>query len=506
MNTVTNNNNIVNIGTSLPLEGNNAAVADCSGTDIRHERTPGMAAVMEVNGKAAGSNILADFRTNDKNFPVTSETNPFPTIAEPSNPASRCGSMAVFSHCLNPDGKHWHGKVLLCGDDWCPVCGKYGSAAHKQRIAHKVSSDKPNAVNIRKLSSVGYLDIEFIDADRHNPRLMYSANGILNTMAKVKDVLAGKRGKGNKRQGGYFSRGFNRLHHFGDRCVNAKYQGKKKTICKLTGKPCSSKNVRACDDFENDGKLNQHFNLIVDGGYMSKEALAQLKKDLCEALDVKNLIVHYEYTDKPGKMMHILKYVMRPTFLKREWDRHYAMQLHGLNTAMYWGKWNTPTVWELKTKDTGLSAIAKLFDKSNGHEHGTCTVQDCGHAMAKWSQPIDRKIMNSWGAVEIHPDTGIYRFELVEGKHYDFTPEQVLRLQSLEESGYFVDTKTGEILTTNKRSIGGNYLPREQSQHMTDEFEMEHAKIAQLSRDTGLYGIDLIDYLRGLHSEFDIGG
>lgn len=489
----------------IPNTANNATLDDSSAydshlTDI--ERTPGAVAVMG----SADVGLVDDTGPTTTPKPAFPATNSFPTIAEPYNPALRCGSMAVFSHCLNPDGKHWHGKVLLCGDDWCPTCGKYGSAAHRQRIAHKVSSSGPRSVNIRKLKSMGYLDIEFIDADRHNPRLMYSSNGILDTMDKVKDVLAGKRGKGNKRSGGYFSRGFNRLHHFGDRCLNAKYQGKKKTICKLTGKVCHSKAVRSCDNFENDGKLNQHFNLVVDGGYLSKQAIAGLKQDLCEALGVNKLIVHYEYTDKPGKMMHILKYVMRPTFLNRDWDRHYAMQLHGLNTAMYWGNWNTPEVWQLKTNDTGLSKIAALFDTKNGeHPHGTCTVADCGHAMAKWSRPIDKKIMDSWGAVEI-PDTGIYRFELVEGKHYDFTPERILRLQKLESDGYFVNTSTGEVTPKHKKTIGGNYLSDAIAQHLIDEFEVEHARIAQASIETGLVGQDLLAYLRSLHINGDSGG
>lgn len=219
-------------------------------TDI--ERTPGAVAVM-------GS---ADVGLVDEAGPTTTPETAFPATNSPTidglndkaaikfhkiaesisrDPASKCGQSAVISHCEG-EAKHGHGKVLLCGVDWCPTCGKYMSAAHKHRVAGKVKK-------IQQLQSMGYLDIEFIDTDRHNPRLVYSAAGILNTNAIIKDILAGKRGAGNKRQGGLFERGFNRWHWFGDRCLNQEFRGKKSTLCKLTGKPCP-KSHTDCEDYK----------------------------------------------------------------------------------------------------------------------------------------------------------------------------------------------------------------------------------------------------------------
>jgi len=371
------------------------------------ERTPGAVAVKRTYGGGLAEGLISP--------PVSSPTNSLPTTAKIKrrlDPASRCSTGAIITNC-HPNG-HMVGKLLLCGVDWCPECGKVGSRAHNRRISAWLPK-------FQQMDSIGYFVIEFPDKWRHdieklysktgkwrrdNPNL-YPKTGIWRINAIVKGVMAGKRGTGNKRSGGYFpDGGVARWHWAGDRCKHAIYDGSPVVKCKLSGQTCP-KNKNKCDNFENDGKLNQHINLVVRGGFVDADKLAQIKADLAAALDCPKLVVHYSYasynyeTQDAGAIYQKLAYITRPTFKDRAWDEKFATDvLYNFHSSFWWGKWNGSKIWAVNPdmEAEGLEAAAAI---------GQCKCHICGGALEKWSKPVPSVYLEILGATEIG-HTGYY--------------------------------------------------------------------------------------------------
>jgi len=333
-----------------------------------------------------------------------------------ANPATikktTCGIWAVVSECST--GLHHFAKKLVCGKEWCEICGADGSAAHKRRQARILPK-------LQQVSRLGYFVIEFPDVYRHIGRRglapdldggeyvkgwCYSKTDLQDTTKAIIEVLAGYRLGRRGRVGGYFPRGLGRWHWFGEK------------------RP---------------GKLNPHFNVLVDGGRLAPERLEAIKAELRCVLHCPDLIVHYSYFDKPGQIVQKGRYVTRATFLNIGWDPYMASELWNFRNMRWFGSWKSEPAWDLNEAEAegedidGLQAVSSLQD-------GICP--DCGqplkvlyhnHKTGKpvlWSRPVDSTYLVLWNAEEI-AGSGYFRIPHKGWNGYDFSPGQLLRLERL---------------------------------------------------------------------------
>jgi len=281
----------------------------------------------------------------------------------------------------------------------------------------------------------------------------YSKAALRATTNKALDVFAGKRsagGRGSKRVGGYYGRGYARWHWFGDTCVNENRKGKR-VLCRLSGERCvlrSKPRAKSCDDFVNNGKWNPHLNVLVDvdgasfshngTGFVPEDTLEKIQNDLREALDCPDLIVHYSYRDTPGKMVHAVRYVTRSTFRNRGWNDYMASELYNYRNARWWGTWKDEKAWGLEAAEQegenvdGLAVIEKLCS-------GACP--DCGEPLkvlshnargdpVRWTRAVDAVYLSAWGAEEI-AGTGYYRIPHREWQGDELSPDEIVSLERL---------------------------------------------------------------------------
>lgn len=316
-----------------------------------------------------------------------SESEKAPGPAAGLEKADNCGVWAVFTEC---ESCHKiKAKRIYCGKEWCPVCGQDKSVAHKRRIARVLKK----AMQIEKL---GYFVIEFPEIYRHAGRRgvipddkgakywCYSKKDLRDTTDIILKVMAGHRTGKNRRVGGYFKRGLVRWHWFGDKIP---------------------------------GKWNPHINILVDGEYIERHKLDEIKMSLRQSLNVPDLIVNYHYCNSPGQIYHSVEYVTRATFLDRGWNQYMVEELYNFRNQRWWGKWDDEPAWEIadiSEKDkTDIAVISSFHD---------CKCPDCGGelmAIGKnkktgqpiyWSKPIDSSYLIIWGAQEIG-HTGYYRID-----------------------------------------------------------------------------------------------
>lgn len=254
--------------------------------------------------------------------------------APPTAPAPdlyACAQWAVLGKCAN--GHQW-AKELVCGREWCPTCGQDDSVAHKRRTARWT----PRA---QQIASMGYLVITIPPSARwqltHPAHLRFATKALL-------DVLRGHRTKHERRVDGYWPRGLARWHWFGE-------------------KP---------------GIFHPHLNVLVDGGYLPRHTLRQLKRDLAKAVKQRDLVVYYQYSRKPAKKAHWTRYVNRPTFTDRSWAPDFIETLYNFHSSRSWGKWEGQQLWgDSDPHHNHDSIIAAL-------ETHTCPI--C-HSPVEWTRP-----------------------------------------------------------------------------------------------------------------------
>lgn len=243
-----------------------------------------------------------------------------------------CPGWATVGTC--PKG-HRYAKELSCGREWCPTCQEENSVAHNRRMARWL----PKA---RQLSQMGYLVITLPQSVRwqleNKPHLRYAYDRII-------DVLAGKRCGRRGRVGAYFPRGLARWHWYGEQA----------------------------------GVFHPHLNALVEGGYIGRHKLRELRRHLASALHTKDLVINYQFTRDTRKMLHWLKYTTRATMLSREWAPDFADNtLYNFRNARYWGNWGAEAVWELpEATAPDSTAISALEDS---------TCPRCG-GHVEWTRP-----------------------------------------------------------------------------------------------------------------------
>jgi rRNA maturation protein Nop10 len=286
----------------------------------------------------------------------------------------------TVAKCQNETDKYF-AKRIYCGKEWCPVCGQKRSRAHNRRIARVL----PKAMQIQDM---GYFVCEFPDAYRKRVDMAYSKAGLRASTNKIVDVLAGKRGRGGKRQGGYFSRGLIRWHYFGDKI---------------------------------EGKWNPHINVLVDSAFIEGERLEEIKAALREALDCPEMIIHYTFAKTPGEKFHHVSYITRATFLNYDWNPYMAEQLYNFRNSRWWGSWKGEAVWQADANETADLLDAETLD--GGH------CPDCGGELV-WTKPVNAAYLYQWQAVEIG-ETGFYRIPQKQFEGHVLRPAEVMRVDSL---------------------------------------------------------------------------
>lgn len=218
-----------------------------------------------------------------------------------------CGAWALVRTC--EDG-HTFAKSMDCGREWCETCRQ---TAHNRRMARWL----PKA---QKIKEMGYMVVT-LPLERR-PR---TAAELRRLGPAITGIL--------KRRG--FLRGLRDWHFFGEKTI----------------------------------RWNPHLNFLMDGGFLSEEQLDSIKKAVCGILKIEKIVIYYQYTQSVGKMLHWLKYVTRPTFLKRGWDEEMAEELHGFNRRGSWGEWDDEDKWALPENEKKLSYFKKI-------EAGICPT--CG--------------------------------------------------------------------------------------------------------------------------------
>jgi hypothetical protein len=152
-------------------------------------------------------------------------------------------------------------------------------------------------------------------------------------------------------------------------------------------------------------KFNPHLNVIVDGSYLSPVQLDAIKTAWAGILGVEVADVFYEYTDKPGKMMHIVQYVTRATFHKLEWDEWLAAHIYNFRGMRAWGKWNGEAAWEVHGEDK-LPEVAEL-------ESGICPV--CKQPIHWQGKPLVMPWLKAWADAGVAKQLGAGYWRLPDG-------------------------------------------------------------------------------------------
>ncbi|GAJ15788.1 unnamed protein product, partial [marine sediment metagenome] len=206
-------------------------------------------------------------------------------------------------------------KRLVCGREWCPICGKDDSEHHKRRIARLVD-------RVFSMDSVGYFVFEVPLAQRG----YFEDVGMLRAASLYL-------GKMLKREG--FSKAVRRWHFYGKAKVTEakklkldKYHPHLNVLCDVTGRWAD---WDSCSD--------------VGTGYIELELIKRIRglwsAWLRENTDNVYRVapVHYEFSDEPGQIWHWVRYITRSTFKAlTDSNRHIASDLFQFNNVSWWGQ------------------------------------------------------------------------------------------------------------------------------------------------------------------------
>jgi len=238
-----------------------------------------------------------------------------------------CGRFATIGQCQG-DKTHKIGKILVCGREWCPVCGQRKSDAHKRRYGRMM----PKAQQMR---SIGIFTLTWPVDERKTLR---TKTELYSTRKKAVKVL----------KSFDYKRGISRWHWYGDAICHCGMKGKEWAdkrerkagiICPIHGK---------IEFTQLKNEYHPHLNIIVDAGKLSLEMLEKIKNKLRKATGAG--VIHYGFASNPGKILHRIRYITRSTFRAAAWDTEMAKTLQGFRNLAYWGihgEWDRQPVWSL---------------------------------------------------------------------------------------------------------------------------------------------------------------
>ena len=234
-----------------------------------------------------------------------------------------CGSWAMLGACENG---HKFAKALDCGREWCSVCRE---SSHKRRMARWF-------FKAQKINEMSMLSLDF--SYGQGLRTKKELNQIGRVVREVLCSLG-------------FDRGLRRWHWFGE------------------GRPWFGSEINL---------FHPHLHILLESCFLDPGALDLVKEQIREALGIYDLVIHYQYTAEVRRIVFWLKYVTRPTFKKRDWDRDMAEELHNFRNSVSWGRWDDKDKWELPGEERIYNYIGKI-------ERGFCPC--CG-AKIHWTKAI----------------------------------------------------------------------------------------------------------------------
>ena len=265
----------------------------------------------------------------------------------------------ISGECQNG---HRFAKEIVCGKEWCSVCGEDGSVAHNRRFSRWLP-------RIQQFKVMGYFVFTLPESVRGKYRTKKSLSKLGH---QVQELL--------KSHG--FSRGLRRWHWFGDESTN----------------------------------YHPHLNVLVDGGFVSPRKLEAIKKGYASLLGVDLADVNYHYRRSPGKMVHTLKYVVRSSFRNYEWDVELAVELRGFRNMVVWGKWDGEAVWSLADLTSSYREEVEELDIQAVNSLRASVCPECGEALI-WSKPlpigllavVDKQPLGAgyWRLVDVRPPPGL---------------------------------------------------------------------------------------------------
>ena len=224
---------------------------------------------------------------------------------------SKCGDGVILGEC---DGGHQFFKVIYCGKEWCnnPKCVE---STWKRRIARALPK-------VAVMEKAGYFVFTI-------PEEMREVFKDQENLAELRRCV-----KRKLKRTYPDLRAITRWHWFGD---------------------------------SNLGKYHPHFNILVDAlQEIPGEDLKELKryyKELLERISGvkigdKKIDLYYHYLKTKGRIIHAVRYIMRPTFLI--YDRDLAEKLKGFRNNVYWGKWRDQTYEEIEREAIRREADIKI--------------------------------------------------------------------------------------------------------------------------------------------------
>lgn len=268
--------------------------------------------------------------------------------------AGDCGGWTSVGLC---ESGHGVARKLRCGREWCADCGQKDSDAHKRRWSRWLPK-------VRQLRRMGYLVVTFPPSERGKLRSKPELSAMARSITDILRVIG-------------FERGLRRWHWFGDESP----------------------------------RYHPHLNFLLDSALVDRNILNTIKSMIAKHVGVP-CVVHYQWTDAPKKMMHLLKYVTRPTFLSRSWDEELAEIIYKFRTTWAWGKWQEPPAWSLNTAEEHYS------EELNKVSRGQCP--DCGDPIRWGRKPIAAWWLTAWDATEIA--AGYYRLPHADHPTYTNHP------------------------------------------------------------------------------------
>jgi hypothetical protein len=294
-------------------------------------------------------------------------------------------------------------KTVYCGREWCDSCGLTGSDAHMRRVARWLAKGQ-------QMCSMGEIVVTWPPGDRLRDK------EALRRMGKALAALL-------KRCG--YRRGLRRWHWFGD-CPGACSDAQRCSRCLVRGghRRCGCEhclNQCGCQR-----AYHPHLNILVDGGFLAPEELEALKRRIRGVAGV-GANVHYGYVDTAPAMYSKLKYHLRPTFRRVEWDQEMALRLAGFRNTCWWGDareggdWSDPPVWEVQTE--GEDGEMSQKDKRPLTVAVVSLVQGlcpgCGKPL-KWHGVVPDKVLKQSPGIE---DLGAGYWALPRGPARKIDPE-----------------------------------------------------------------------------------
>jgi len=267
-----------------------------------------------------------------------------------------CPTGVAIGEC-EAEGHHF-GKEVICNREWCSHprgCGGNNGKAHQRRKAAWM----PRA---RQMSSIGQWTIPLPPEVRDQYRSRESL---------------GKLGQAFKRsfQRLGFERGLRRCHFFGEE-ENA---------------PVGESPV-----------YHPHFNILTESAALPYARILAVKQSVARILKVplERVVVHYQYDRRVPNMLHMLKYVLRPTFLDWQWDEDMAYELIGFRNALSWGHWDGPALWDVPPAEDEVSAAVERL------EHGRCAVDGSPVTWGGFLRVSNLHLDVRWGYL----DAGYWQF------------------------------------------------------------------------------------------------